>query len=249
MSRRELHGIIENLKKLVNEYKGYERYSGGSVGVVIMNVRGYRGNRYSETRYERIIKLANFFCHPNNALIVDLGAGSNPISQYIPKKESITLDFNHVSNPDIVCDLNSGIPLKNNVCDIVIATEVIEHIYYSKNLFCEILRVLKPSGCIILSTPNACSLLYRIFWFLGRVPPFAAKADYTYSPSGFAGGHVRDYNFSELERILTDSGFDIIKSTTNGVVYNWFSIPYYLLPKTFGQKIIIVAQKVGKIRE
>ena len=208
-----------------------------------MNVHSYKGNRYTETRYERIIDLAKFHCNPHDKLIVDLGAGNNPVSQYIPRKNSITLDFNPDSNPDIVCDLNSGIPLQSNVCDIIIATEVIEHIYYSKKLFDEILRILKPGGYIILSTPNACSLLYRILWLFGRVPPFAAKADHTYSPPGDAGGHVRDYNFSEVEQILTNSGFNIIASTTNGVIYNRFCIPYYLLPKTFGQKIIIVAQK------
>jgi len=208
-----------------------------------MNIHSYRGNRYTETRYERIIDLAEIYCSPHNKLIADLGAGSNPVSQYIPGKESISLDFNLDSNPDIVCDLNSGIPLQNNVCDIVIATEVIEHIYYSKKLFDEIIRILKSSGYIILSVPNACSLLYRILWLFGRVPPFAAKADHTYSPPGDAGGHVRDYNFSEVEQILTNSGFNIIASTTNGVIYNRFCIPYYLLPKTFGQKIIIVAQK------
>jgi SAM-dependent methyltransferase len=207
-----------------------------------MNVHSYKGNRYIETRYERIIDLAKFYCNPHDKLIADLGAGSNPVSQYIPRKDSITLDFNPNSNPDIVCDLNSGIPLQNDVCDIVIATEVIEHIYYSKKLFDEILRILKPDGYIILSTPNACSLLYRILWLFGRVPPFAAKADHTYSPPGDAGGHVRDYNFSELEQILAASGFNIIASTTNGIVYDRFYIPYFLLPKTFGQKIIIVAQ-------
>lgn len=214
-----------------------------------MNVHSYRSNRYTETRYERIIELVKINCSPNNKLIVDLGAGNNPVSQYIPNNISITLDFDLTLNPDIVCNLNSGIPLQNNVCDIVIATEVIEHIYYSKQLFDEISRVLKPGGYIVLSTPNACSLLYRILWVLGRVPPFAAKGDYTYSPPGYAGGHVRDYSFSELERILTEHGFDLIISTTNGVVYDRLSIPYYLLPRTFGQKIIILAQKRGEVCE
>lgn len=209
-----------------------------------MNVHSYGGNRYTETRYERIIDLTKVYCNSHDKLIADLGAGSNPVSQYIPRKESITLDFNLDSNPDIVCNLNSGIPLKNNVIDIVIATEVVEHIYYSKKLFDEIYRVLKSGGYLILSSPNVCSILYRIFWLFGRVPPLAAKADHTYSPPGDAGGHVRDYNFSELEQILADAGFNIIiDSTTNGIVYNRFYIPYYLIPKTFGQKIIIVARK------
>jgi SAM-dependent methyltransferase len=205
--------------------------------------RSYRGNRYTETRLERIIDLAKFYCSPENKLIADLGAGDNPVSHYIPRKDSITLEINSGSTPDILCDLNSGIPIKNNVIDIVIAAEVIEHIYHSKKIFDEIFRILEFGGYLILSTPNICSLLYRILWLLGRVPPFAAKADHTYSPPGNAGGHVRDYNFSELEHILAESGFNIIASTTNGVIYGRFYIPYYLIPKTLGQKIIIVAQK------
>ena len=55
-------------------------------------------------------------------------------------------------------------------------------------------RILKNGGYLILSVPNISYIFYRIVWALGKVSHLAAKAYFTYSPSGFEG-HVRDYNF------------------------------------------------------
>ena len=202
----------------------------------------YSNNLYEETRYRKVIELLKEFCNPQDKIVVDLGAGNNPISDYISCKKVIKLDFIQINNPDVLCDLNRNIPLRDNVCDIVIGGEIFEHIYYSKNILTEIKRILKDRGYLLLTVPNVCCFFYRILWVLAKVPPLAATADFTHSPSGCGGGHVRDYNFKELENILRSLDFDILKSTTNGIIYGCFYIPPFLIPKTFGQKIIILAR-------
>jgi len=202
----------------------------------------YADSLYVETRYRTMIALIEKFCAPKDKIVVDLGAGNNAVSNYITCKKRIKIDFNENSNPDIVHDLSSNIPLPDNSCDIVIAGEILEHIYFSKNFLWEIKRILRKEGDLIISVPNICFLLYRIAWLLGTVPPFAAKADYTYLPAGQIGGHVRDYSFKELENILRSLNFDILKSTTNGLIYKKVYIPRFLIPKTFGQKIVILAK-------
>lgn len=48
----------------------------------------------------------------------------------------------------------ASIPLEDNSVDTVVSYETIEHITDYKKFLAEIKRVLKPDGCLILSTPN-----------------------------------------------------------------------------------------------
>lgn len=53
-----------------------------------------------------------------------------------------------------VSDLENAIKLKGNFADLVVCTEVLEHIRNDKKLFGEIVRIVKPKGIIIISAPN-----------------------------------------------------------------------------------------------
>ena len=48
------------------------------------------------------------------------------------------------------------------VFDIVLCNDVVEHLEYPEKCFEEILRVLKPGGVVIITTPNADSVVHRI---------------------------------------------------------------------------------------
>jgi ubiquinone/menaquinone biosynthesis C-methylase UbiE len=55
------------------------------------------------------------------------------------------------------------LPFDDNYFDLVICTEVIEHIYDTKAVLSEIERVLKPGGNLIITFPN------EINWTIGRI--------------------------------------------------------------------------------
>ena len=196
----------------------------------------------ARSRYAKMIELANAHSTSQDTVVVDLGSGNHPVSVHVRCRTAIKIDSRLNIRPDVVCELNRGIPLRDGVCDIVIAGELLEHIYYSKKFLMEIKRILRNGGYLLLSVPNVCSLSYRILWALGRVPPLAAKADFTYSPPGRGDGHVRDYTFKELGNVLKSLDFDVLRSTTNGIFYRRLSVPSTLIPKTFGQKIIVLAR-------
>ena len=197
----------------------------------------------TETRYREMIRLINEYCDPRGKRLVDLGAGPNPISRHVASRSTTTIDFDPKRHPDIVCNINEeSVPLPDDSCDILIAGEVLEHVYFSVRFLNEIKRLLVSGGYLILSVPNVSYLPYRVLWLWWRVPPFAAKADCTYHPYGRPGGHVRDYNFRELETLLRRLDFEVVKSTTNGIVYGKFRLPRMLIPKTWGQKAIVLAR-------
>lgn len=183
-------------------------------------------------------------CNPEHKIVVDLGAGNPAISDGIDCSRRIKLDINPASNPDYVCDLTKGIPLEDSSVDICVASEILEHIYTSKKLLDDIRRILKPGGNLILSSPNICSLKYRIAFMMGRIPAHAAKADCFYKVD--KPGHIRDYNFDEMISLLRGQGFETVWSGTDGLSFRSKTfLPSKLLPKTFGDAIIIKARKRG----
>jgi SAM-dependent methyltransferase len=112
------------------------------------------------------------------------------------------------------------------------------------NLISEIKRILKPYGILILSVPNICSIKYRIAFLIGKIPAHAAKADCTYIIDE-RRGHIRDYNFKEVKMLLKTFGFQIISELTDGLSFSCKTInPREILPKTFGDSVIIKAQVV-----
>lgn len=63
-------------------------------------------------------------------------------------------------------DLAAGIPLPDDAYDVVVAIEVIEHMEDHFRFVRELLRVLKPGGMLIITTPNVVSLSSRIHFLL-----------------------------------------------------------------------------------
>lgn len=125
--------------------------------------------------------------------------------------------------------------------DICLALEVIEHIYGSKAFLSEVHRVIKPGGTFILTTPNICNLRYRIAFMFGHLPSLAAKADMTYLDHRF--GHIRDYTFKEIKSLLGACGFQILRFQSDGISFlSKTVLPQFLLPITFGDSIIVMAQ-------
>lgn len=66
---------------------------------------------------------------------------------------------------DINYDLKNGLPLKDNSVDKIYSSHVFEHIPYKDLLdfICEIRRVLKPGGTLLVCVPNAGLYLRAYF--------------------------------------------------------------------------------------
>jgi len=177
-------------------------------------------------------------------VLLDLGAGPNPITENLPSQHSLSIDIRIAHSPTIVGNIFSGIPFADHSVDIVVAGEIIEHIAHTRRFLSEIRRVLKPGGELILSTPNIVSLKYRIAFLIGRIPAHAAKGDYTYETGNLANewGHVRDYSFSEIRRVLSDNGFQCQEGRSIGMhLKGKRVVPPRLMPLTFSDQVIVKA--------
>jgi SAM-dependent methyltransferase len=108
------------------------------------------------------------------------------------------------------------LPFEDSTQDLVLFCEVMEHLRNQPlNAIKEIMRVLKPGGNLLLSTPNITPLMrWRFLWgedFQGNLIDELSKVE----TIGHMG-HFRLYSAVELKRILRHYGFQIINVETGG---------------------------------
>jgi SAM-dependent methyltransferase len=82
------------------------------------------------------------------------------------------------------------LPLPDGAVDVVVNFQVIEHLWDQGQFIAECLRVLRPGGVLLMSTPN------RITFSPGRDTPI--------NPF-----HTRELNAAELTELLTAAGFSM----------------------------------------
>jgi SAM-dependent methyltransferase len=92
-----------------------------------------------------------------------------------------------VARADVTC-----LPFRDASFDVVVCSEVLEHIADNRLAAAELSRVLKPGMHMVVSVPRF--LPERICWALSRA--------YHEEP----GGHIRIYRKRELRHLLEDTG-------------------------------------------
>lgn len=95
-------------------------------------------------------------------------------------------------------------PYKNNIFDLVICSEVLEHLSRSPlPALKEMYRVAKPSGHVLITTPNINGSIHTILRFLGRETLAAEGNANTYHH------HNHEYTLRELSGIIRQAGWKI----------------------------------------
>jgi SAM-dependent methyltransferase len=90
--------------------------------------------------------------------VLDAGCGSGPYRSFVLScAETYTgVDWGgtqHRSRPDIVADLNTGLPCSTSSFDTVFCISVLEHLHSPQVALSEFARVLRPGGQLVLQVP------------------------------------------------------------------------------------------------
>lgn len=107
--------------------------------------------------------------------ILDVGCGSAWVAEYfLPKGNKVismdiseenprkALEYYPSENHSAIVADAFYIPLKDNSVDCIIASEIIEHVLNPEQFINSLMRVLKPGGKLIITTPYNESLEYQL---------------------------------------------------------------------------------------
>jgi SAM-dependent methyltransferase len=104
---------------------------------------------------------------------------------------------------------SAGLPFSDCCADVVVMSELIEHLVDTDAAVDEVRRVLRPGGILLLSTPNLAAWFNRGLVGLGIQPVFSeVSLRGVYGRPGHeVAGHLRLFTRRALVEFLTDRGF------------------------------------------
>jgi SAM-dependent methyltransferase len=168
------------------------------------------------------------------------------------------------------CDLNGRWPFEDGKFDVVLSSQVIEHLHNTRLFIDEAYRVLKPGGTAIIASENLCSLLNCFALCMGYTPfPLMQVCGrYLGNPLGlhynepiseplpidhpaFAGvsGHIRVLTVRQAQELFDLAGFDA-EARSIGILPlpDWLSRRMEKMTKHRGHFLTIRARKPARPR-
>ncbi len=120
---------------------------------------------------ERLAFIQN--CVGTNKDVIELGCRYGDILSLVANGNRITgvdVDGDAISKCRsrleganlLIANLNDTLPFSSGCFDVVILTEVLEHLPYSEITLSEITRILRPGGILVGSVPNATRMRNRL---------------------------------------------------------------------------------------
>lgn len=126
--------------------------------------------------------------------------------------------------------------------DVVIAGDIIEHVFDTELLLKKIYHILDINGVVLISTPNLVSLGRRIMSVLGKNP----YCEYSAKSNGINVGHIRYYTFANIKTQLQEVGFRHVRmeaDTANLPILTIDKLVTALFPE-LGREILVKAYKL-----
>lgn len=112
-----------------------------------------------------------------------------------------------------ICNIESDrFPFKDNYFDLILCSEVLEHLPQSPlHALYEMRRVLSPQGKLILTTPNIARSINRAKLLLGKsvTYPLSQLLENDGEGSNIYHRHNREYTLKELATLLTHAHFSV----------------------------------------
>jgi SAM-dependent methyltransferase len=125
-----------------------------------------------------------------------------------------------------------NLPYANGWFDVILCNQVLEHIPHDKKVLQEFKRVIRPGGLLILGVPNeGCSMA----WFRNHVIQRSILG---------LTDHVNFYTEKRVSKILTDSGFSILRIKKAGIFLPHLALNYLISITKLGRKLLNFLGKI-----
>lgn len=187
------------------------------------NMKSYYEKEYKDAQLKSDLRRNDRlrFCFPSdikNKRILSVGSGPGVDINFLADKNEVhAIDISEevleiakskgLIPHNIDLSLSSNLPFESEHFNIIIATDILEHLYEPQKLLVEIRRLLKTDGFAILSVPNHLYWRRRLSILLGKggvVLPFHNSNEWDYF-------HIRFFTLEGWEELLQQAGFSIIE--------------------------------------
>ena len=196
--------------------------------------------------------------HTGGGVLVDVGCGAGNLRSFVWGElsngnsyccdrylgvDAVRYDSFPADAEFLPLDLDSGrVPLADGFADVVCAVETIEHLENPRAFMRELVRLTKPGGWVIVTTPNQLSLLSKLTLVLKN--QFSAFQD----APGLYPAHITALLEIDLIRIAKECGLTDINteySNRGRIPFTPWHWPTKLgfRGRTFSDNICLLARK------
>ncbi len=162
--------------------------------------------------------LTSYYCKGNDVLGIDIDGEALERAH-----EKLGIQIQKI-------DLNGDWGLPAESFDVVVAAEVLEHVYYPNIVLEKISKVLKPDGILIGSIPHAFSVQNRLRYLFGT-----KKGTPLQDPT-----HINHFWAYDFKKIVQEHFKDVVMQ---GIISWKFKLFSKILPFHFAHSLLFLAKK------
>ncbi|MBI2031372.1 MAG: class I SAM-dependent methyltransferase [Candidatus Levybacteria bacterium] len=175
--------------------------------------KGVKKNILQRTWHKGKLKTILSFIEDYPQSILDVGCASgwflNEVSRKFPKAECTGIDpyedaikygKKKYEKLNLIVADGHDIPLPSSTFDLVICSEVLEHVANPEKVVGEIKRVMAPNGIALIEMDSG-NILFRMIWYW-----------WTHMRKGvWQHAHLHSFNAKKLEKIIKKGGLIIVE--------------------------------------
>lgn len=181
--------------------------------------------------------------------LVDVGCGAGQLRPFVQPRFTRYIGIDVVRYEDFPAeaeftqvDLDTGrVSLPDASADVVAAVETIEHLESPRAFMRELVRLVRPGGWVVVTTPNQLSLLSLLTLIIKQ--RFSAFQDVHYP------AHLTALLEVDLRRIAGECGLvdcAVVYSCTGRVVLTPLNYPKFLtrmFPQALSDNVLLIGRK------
>lgn len=234
---------------LQNFYSDKRRLSYNPTSRKFAKRSGIRALIAYDDRFDEVVKTLTELIQESDKKIklLDIGIGDAVYENLLPKEILKKVDIygidisqkqldrsKSILREGKIVDLNSEkLPYRANQFDMVLVSELLEHVFYPDQVLAEAVRVLKKGGKFVLTYPNSGALQLRLaLAFTGRSP----LLNYPKNQE-----HIRFFDKNDILDMIGESAILIEYQGLSSCVFDAWNFPFKLfMPRIFeivGNKI------------
>lgn len=183
---------------------------------------------------ETIEQLPNF----RNLTVIDLSCGEGHLLEAL-SEDGCAAEGTHYQDGDYIIEnpqpiletatihkgvaLNRPLPFAENSYDVVVMTEVIEHLPDHFMIIAEIARILKPGGQVIITSPNIHRLQSRLkFLLTGTHKIIRRRIGWDTTIDQLYEYHINPVDFPTLHALLKIHGITVETVRSSTIKFRYF---------------------------